>query len=369
MPYTAIVNTYLAEKPLFGNAINTTTQFMLNIIGTSANTPVSSSSIDYPTVEDPDPIVIPDDPTPAPPEPPAELEQSLEGWSCYSNYLVHKNEIIGEVTTEDESIIGDDNGTVYIGSCADAKYIDGEPVPIDEYEDYELWEDEVFSGEPYTWSSFDVPAGWYGDGIAAKVTFSNGVQGFVYLSLVPPALGNADSGGEVPGMNGSQHMIPYGTPAYNARGPMVNRDLEWTSDADFTWKDTIIMDNSSIGRLGEYQPSCGFDYLLYRNHDPNNISRSDLVYRYTVGGKTFHLYFVMFRSNSELDYPLTITSNVPSLTVDFPFIACDSEGNPLSFAEQLEGHQDEADYSYYYHTDGNSLIQAIVQASGLTVTN
>ena len=194
MPYTAIVNTYLAAKPLFGNAINTTTQFMLNIIGISANTPVSSSSIDYPTVEDPDPIVIPDDPTPAPPEPPTptDLVDSIEGWSCSEDYMLHKNDIMGTVTSSDPRLT---YSPVYIGSSAD-----GDP---------EEGYDEVFNGE-YN-SEYKVPAGCHGDGIGVQVEFANGVQGFAYLSRVPAYL--------------SYRTCPYGLSEYNVTGEYPDYEL------------------------------------------------------------------------------------------------------------------------------------------------
>lgn len=336
MPYTAIVNTYLAAKPLFGNAINTTTQFMLNIIGTSANTPVSSSSIDYPTVEDPDPIVIPDDPTPAPP---AVMTQSVEGWSCYSNYLMNRNTVIAELSSTDPRLT---YTNIYVGSTADGC----DEIPEEWGDGYEY---EVFNGEEGGW--YDLPANCYGDTICAQVAFSNGVRGLVALSTAPPTVSR-----KIMVYNVEDHGCIGGWAVSSACKYEPTYPFAPVYDDNYYWADIILMDTSAL-----YDSRGGMDYALNQNYEEGEPGNT---YTYTISGRTFYLYFIAFKPNSD-EYTITVDCDLPTLTVEFPFIICDENGNEIDNPRE-HGRYD-AEYGYFYHTNGTALVQAIATASGLTV--
>jgi len=325
MPYTAIVNSYISAKPLFGNSINTTTQFMLNVSGVFASTPVSIDSEDIviPTVEDPDPVVIPDDPTPSPDPGPSTLVQSLEGWSCDEDYFVQKNTVMATVSSNDSRLAYSD---MYIGFCADG---------------IEEWDEIIYDGEPNNY--YDLPAGCYGDGIAAQVTFSNGVQGIVCMSKVPP---RSIARVCTPAISEDSCIGPYPCPDLYT----YDDDFDW----DYFWINVLLMDTFRLGEAGG-----GLDWKLYEEY---NTSCS---YLHTVAGHTFYLYFAVYKANDDIDYPIIIDSELPSITVDFPFTIHDYEGYETE--PVVDPYYDGSYYQYYYHTDGYALMRAIAEAASLTV--
>ena len=321
MAFSIILNTIISMFPNYINTVNTS----------AATTPVFAHTANeiHPAatitpLEEDDPTDL--DPIPEPPTPTPTLVQSLEGWSCDEDYLLHKNEIMGTVSSNDPRLT---YSPVYIGSSAD-----GDP---------EEGYDEVFNGE-YN-SEYKVPAGCYGDGIGVQVEFANGVQGFAYLSRVPAYL--------------SYRTGPYGLSEYNVTGAypdseLLPYDYPPGFDWDYYWMHVTYMDTVWLFSNG------GGSYEKY--HDDAYAPIRDYVYDYTYGGMTFYLYFALFKPNSALDSPLIFNSNVPSLTFDFDFITCDYDGNPTDLEIYSTGY-----YSGLYITDGFRMINEIVHASGLTV--
>lgn len=335
MAFSIILNTILSLFPNFTNTVNTsaaaTPMFAHTANGIHPAATITPLEEDDPTDLDP----IPEPPTPA------TLTQSVEGWSCYSNYLMNRNTVIARLTSTDPRLAYTD---IYVGSTADGC----DEIPEEWGDGYEY---EVFNGEEGGW--YNLPANCYGDTICAQVTFSNGIRGLVALSTAPPTVShkilvyNIDDTGCIGGWATSS-TCKY-TPTY-----------PWTPlyDGDYYWADIVIMDTSSL-----YESHGGMDYVLNQNYEDGEPGNT---YTYTISGRTFYLYLIAFKPNSE-EYTITVDCSLPTLTMEFPFIICDENGDETVDPSDYGGQ--DAEYWYFYHINGTALVQALVTASGLTVNS
>lgn len=229
--------------------------------------------------------------------------------------------------------------SIYVGSCADDAsdpYLDGNAN-----------------------IEYNVPAGCYGDGIGVKATFSNGVQGFVYLSKAPADFSN--------------HLCTYGITQDSCIGSDPDNTIIDESSPSFTWD--YCWNNVILGDTNKmyYDDGC-HDFYLWRDYDSISDPITMYTHQYTYGGMRFYMYFIVFKSNSILEYPLTIASNVPSLTLDFPFLAVDYQSDPDELEEIDPNDTDSwwrGEDGYYFnycsYVNDYELINEIARASGLTI--